>query len=90
MSLPNRFAYSSFSSYYTFSLHVNLKIFINISVLQLCKGNAVAVLDLLWSIIYRTHAPKVTQSAMEFVFMDELLFWCLEEVSGEWLGNVKF
>jgi len=44
---------------------------------QIHKGNSVAVLDLLWGIIYRSHAPKITESSMEFLFMDELLYWCL-------------
>jgi len=46
---------------------------------QVRKGSPVAVLDLLWGIIYRAHAPQITESSMEFMFMDELLYWCLCE-----------
>mmetsp|Transcript_8309 Transcript_8309/g.20937 ORF Transcript_8309/g.20937 Transcript_8309/m.20937 type:complete len:682 (-) Transcript_8309:10-2055(-) len=32
--------------------------------------------DFVWSIIYRVQAPLVTNSHLEFQFIDELLFWC--------------
>jgi Calponin homology (CH) domain len=54
----------------------------HVSPKMVASGDRSALFDVLWPIIFRVHGPPVAPSCLEFLFFDELLYWCSEQTRG--------